>query len=156
MRYFQKEGLLFLPWNLQWKLVNFLICHHSFSGEDPPKIIRKLLQSSRPPVDYKAIVSSCPTCQLNNPQGAQSSQLGQPIWSHGDYAGEDWQMNFTQMPVSQEYDPAASAAMSLQLCPTLCDPIDDSPLGSSVPGILQARILEWVAISFCNAWKWKV
>ena len=50
----------------------------------------------------------------------------------------------------------AAAAKSLQSCPTLCDPIDGSPLGSSVPGILQARILEWVAISFSNAWKWKV
>ena len=49
-----------------------------------------------------------------------------------------------------------AAAKSLQLCPTLCDPIDGSPLGSSVPGILQARTLEWVAISFSNAWKWKV
>ena len=46
---------------------------------------------------------------------------------------------------------AASAAKSLQSCPTLCDPIDGSPLGSSVPGIFQARILEWVAISFSNA-----
>ena len=45
----------------------------------------------------------------------------------------------------------AAAAMSLQLCPTLCDPIDGSPPGSPVPGILQARTLEWVAISFCNA-----
>ena len=45
---------------------------------------------------------------------------------------------------------------SLQSCPTLCDPIDGSPLGSPVPGILQARTLEWVAISFSNAWKWKV
>ena len=45
----------------------------------------------------------------------------------------------------------AAAAKSLQLCPTLCDPIDGSPTGSSVPGILQARILEWVAISFSNA-----
>ena len=46
---------------------------------------------------------------------------------------------------------AAAAAKSLQSCPTLCDPIDDSPLGSPVPGILQARTLEWVAISFSNA-----
>ena len=51
---------------------------------------------------------------------------------------------------------AAAAAKSLQSCPTLCDPIDSSPLGSSVPGILQARKLEWVAISFSSAWKWKV
>jgi len=46
---------------------------------------------------------------------------------------------------------AAAAAKSLQSCPTLCNPIDGSPLGSSVPGILQAKILEWVAISFSNA-----
>ena len=45
---------------------------------------------------------------------------------------------------------------SLQSCPTLCDPIDSSPPGSPVPGILQTRTLEWVAISFSNAWKWKV
>ena len=51
---------------------------------------------------------------------------------------------------------AAAAAKSLQLCPTLCDPIDSSPPGSAIPGILQARTLEWVAVSFSNAWKWKV
>ena len=54
------------------------------------------------------------------------------------------------------YPLAAAAAKSLQSCPTLCDPMDGSPLGSAVPGILQARTLEWVAISFSNAWKWKV
>ena len=47
-------------------------------------------------------------------------------------------------------------AKSLQLCLTLCGPIDGSPPGYPVPGILQARTLEWVAISFSNAWKWKV
>ena len=51
---------------------------------------------------------------------------------------------------------AAAAAKSLQSCSTLCDPIDGSPSGSPVPGILQARTLECVAISFSNAWKWKV
>ena len=50
----------------------------------------------------------------------------------------------------------SAAAKSLQSCPTLCDPIDGSPPGSPVSGILQARTLEWVAISFPNAWKWKV
>ena len=49
-----------------------------------------------------------------------------------------------------------AAAKLLQSFPTLCDPIDGSPPGSLVPGILQARTLEWVAISFSNAWKWKV
>ena len=51
---------------------------------------------------------------------------------------------------------ATATAKSLQSCPTLCDTIDGSPPGSPVPGILQARILEWVAISFSNAWKWKM
>ena len=54
-------------------------------------------------------------------------------------------INLTQFGM---VDVVAAAAKSLQSCPTLCDPIDGSPPGSSVPGILQARILEWVAISF--------
>ena len=58
-------------------------------------------------------------------------------------------MSATFVPMACQHDAAAAtAAKSLQSCPTLCDPIDSSPLGSSVPGILQARILEWVAISF--------
>ena len=51
---------------------------------------------------------------------------------------------------------ATATAKSLQSCPTLCDPIDGSPPGSPVPGILQTRTLERIAISFSNAWKWKV
>ena len=51
---------------------------------------------------------------------------------------------------------AAAAAKLLQSCPTLCNPIDSSPWGSPIPGILQARTLKWVAISFSNSWKWKV
>ena len=56
----------------------------------------------------------------------------------------------TSVPIA-----AAAAAKSLQSCLTLCNPIDGSSPGSPVPGILQARTLEWVAISFSNAWKWK-
>ena len=52
------------------------------------------------------------------------------------------------------YRNAAASAKSLQSCLTLCNPIDGSPPGSPVPGILQARTLQWVAISFSNAWKW--
>ena len=67
------------------------------------------------------------------------------------FKGEDcWylvDLHISQLPAT---------AKSLQLCPTLCDPIDGSPPGSLVPGILQARTLEWVAMSFSNAWKWKV
>ena len=60
------------------------------------------------------------------------------------------------LPVHLLLVPAAAAAKSLQSCLTLCDPIDGSPPGFPIPGILQARTLEWVAISFSNAWKWKV
>ena len=62
----------------------------------------------------------------------------------------------TEMGNTSIYTSAAAAAKSLQSCPTLCDPIDGNPPGSPVPGIHQARTLEWVAISFSNAWKWKV
>ena len=62
------------------------------------------------------------------------------------YGCESWTINKV----------ATAAAKSLQSCPTLCNPIDGSPPGSPVPGILQARTVEWVAISFSNAWKWKV
>ena len=59
-------------------------------------------------------------------------------------------------PAASSITAAAAAAKSLQSCPTLCDPIDSSQPGSPIPGILQARTLEWVVISFSNAWKWKV
>ena len=62
----------------------------------------------------------------------------------------------TELSRGTESSAAAAAAKSLQSCPTVCDPIDGSPPGSPVPGTLQARTLEWVAISFSNAWKWKV
>ena len=68
----------------------------------------------------------------------------------------EWGLGFKGSVGQTQHAAAAAAAKSLQLCPTLCDPIDGSPPGSSVPGILQARTLEWVAISFSKAWKWKV
>ena len=67
-------------------------------------------------------------------------------------------LNYPFLYVSPCAYPAAAAAVaaSLQSCPTLCNPIDGSPPRSAIPGILQARTLEWVASSFSNAWKWKV
>ena len=72
-----------------------------------------------------------------------------------------WAVNHSNSHFTPSVSPspalaAAAAAKSLQSCLTLCDPIDGSPIGSPIPGILQARTLEWVAISFSNAWKWKV
>ena len=66
----------------------------------------------------------------------------------------DWL--YSLQPNMKKLYAAAAAAKSLQSCPTLCNPIDGSPPGFPVPGILQARTLEWVAISFSDAWKWKV
>ena len=67
-----------------------------------------------------------------------------------------WVAKFEKSCIDSSAAAAAAAAKSLQSCLTLCDPIDGSPPGSPIPGILQARTLEWVAISFSNAWKQKV
>ena len=69
------------------------------------------------------------------------------------YGYESWTIKKAdrKTPIQYAAAAAAAAAKSLQSCPTLCDPIDGSPAGSLVPGILQARTLEWVAISFSNA-----
>ena len=67
-----------------------------------------------------------------------------------------WQADSSPLSTWETLNLCAAAAKSLQLCPALCDPIDGSPSGSTVPGILRARTLEWVAISFSNAWRWKV
>ena len=65
-----------------------------------------------------------------------------------------WVSQLLNSPARSRYA-AAAAAKSLQSCPTLCDPIDSSPPGSAIPGVLQARTLEWFAISFSSACKWK-
>ena len=65
-------------------------------------------------------------------------------------------LQMDSLPLSHLGSNSAAAAKSLQSCPTLCDPIDGSAPGSPIPGILQARTLEWVAISFSKAWKWKM
>ena len=70
-----------------------------------------------------------------------------PLWIY---------LNLCVAWISSPFVSAAAAAKLPHSCPTLCDPLDGSPPSSPIPGILQARILEWVAISFSNAWKWKV
>ena len=77
-----------------------------------------------------------------------------PSPNQSNYNGYQNTMNETIVLNTQVTNHTATAAKSLQSCPTLCDPIDGSPPGSPIPGILQASTLEWVAISFSNAWKW--
>ena len=89
-----------------------------------------------------------------------SLSVNQGLITVPNFTGWSWGLNkLTYEEPLQQYQAHskdAAAAKSLQSCPTLCDPIDVSPPGSAIPGILQARTLEWVAISFSNAWKWKV
>ena len=76
------------------------------------------------------------------------------------WLGESFTQASVTSPMTWNYHntcpDAAAAVKAFQSCPTLCDPIDGSPPGSAVPGSLQARTLEWVAISFSIVWKWKV
>ena len=87
---------------------------------------------------------------------ASISVLKNPFWPIGKF----WEIIIWEILVGDGQGGLvccdSATAKSLQSCPTLCDPIDGSPPGSPVPGILQARTLEWVAISFSNARKWKV
>ena len=103
MGWFQKEGLLFLPGNLQQKLVNSLPATTHFREKALQRLLERSFRGTGLQTTIRQVISSCPTCQLNNPQGAQRLQLSQPIQPHGTYSGEDWQMDFTQMPVSQGY-----------------------------------------------------
>ena len=98
----------------------------------------------------------------------------QPLGATYSFCGFTWMKSYIVLLCVLTFNPAFSrwsdltsvcnirnltvwcAAKSLQSCLTRCDPIKGSPLGTSVPGILHARTLEWVAISFSNAWKWKV
>ena len=77
-------------------------------------------------------------------------------WSHKGWNPDTFRLRQVTYIYERVWFMLAAAAKSLQSCPTLGNPTDGSPPGSSVPGILQARILEWVTISFSNAWKWKV
>ena len=103
MGWFHKEGLLFLPGNLQWKLVNSLHATTHLGEKALQRLLERSFRGTGFQTTIRQVVSSCPTCQLNNPQGARRPQVAQPIQRRGAYPGEDWQMDFTQMPVSQGY-----------------------------------------------------
>ena len=103
MGWFLKEGLLFLSGSLQWKLVNSLHATTHLGEKALQRLLERSFRGKGLQTTIRQVVSSCPTCQLNNPQGAQRPQLAQPVQWHETYTGEGWQMDFTQMPVSQGY-----------------------------------------------------
>ena len=100
---FQQEGLLFLPWNLQWKLINSLHVTTHLGEKALQRLLERSFRGTGFQTTIRQVVSSCPTCQVNNSQGARRPQLAQPVHQRGAYPGEDWQMDFTQMLVSQGY-----------------------------------------------------
>ena len=103
MGWLLKEGLLFLPGNVQQKLVNSLHATTHLGEKALQRLLETSFRGTGLQTTIRQVVSSCPTCQLNNPQGARRPQLAQPIQRRETYPGEDWQIDFTQMPVSQEY-----------------------------------------------------
>ena len=90
------------------------------------------------------------TVQLSHPYMTNGKTIA---LSRQTFVGKVMSLLFNMLSAAAS---AAAAAKLLQSCPTLCDPIDGSPPGSRVPGILQARTLKWVAISFSNTWKWNL
>ena len=98
---FQKEGLLFLPGNLQWKLANSLPAITQLGEKAFQRLLERSFRGTGFQTTIRQVVFSSPTCQLNNAQGARRPQLAYPVQWHRTYPGEDWQMDFTQMPVSQ-------------------------------------------------------
>ena len=86
----------------------------------------------------------------------QGSNLHLWHWQADSWSWATWEAHLTLVYIKKKIKSSPCFAKSLQSCPTLCDPIDGSPSGSPAPRILQARTLEWVAIFFSKAWKWKV
>ena len=98
MGWFQKEGLLFLPGNHPWKLINSLPATTHLGEKALQRLLERSFRGTGFQTTVRQVVSYCPTCQLNNPQGAQRPQLAQPVQWRGAYPGEDWEVDFTQMP----------------------------------------------------------
>ena len=93
--------LFFLPGNIQWKLVNSLHATTHLGVKALQRLLESFFRGKGLQMTIRQVVSSCPTCQLNTPQGAQRPQLAQPVQWRGTYPGEDWQIDFPQMPISQ-------------------------------------------------------
>ena len=163
---FEESERHFFPWNPQPDFIgmdtltrHWLLLNRSMSPEVQVKGISKFLLINNSFLPY-LVPESWP---LNSvfftgwtTREAQEYWSGLPCPPPGIFPTQGSNPHLSRLLYLQASSlplapPAAAAAKSLQSCPTLCDPIDGSPLGSSVPGSLQARILEWVAISFSNA-----
>ena len=102
---------------------------------------------------HLAVIRLLPT-PYNKPWGKEAQDVKTGYWFQMAEMLVKGVVSVSQTPTTSHMCVCARSVG--QLCPTLCNPIDGSPPGSPIPGILQARILEWAAISFSNAWKWNV
>ena len=123
-----------------WSGMSWLIEHATWDPQTPvpPWSLRGLKDTSK-----------LPFCLTNNSPSPPTPDMLKPM-------RRALCLTQRKMSSTKAFLINAAAAKSLQLCLILCDPIDGSPSGSLIPGILQAKTLEWVAISFSNAWKWEV
>ena len=164
-RVFSNELALCIKWPKHWSwsispsneysgLISFRV--DSFDLLAVQKILKSLLQhhSSKASIlQHSALFK----VQLSHPYMTTGKTIALTIWT---FVGKIMSLLFNTLSrfvtafLPRKAHDAAAAAKLLQSCLTLCDPIDGSPPGSPVPGILQARTLEWAAISFSNTWKW--
>ena len=103
MQWFQKEGLFFLPWNLQWKLVNCLHATTHLGEKTLQRLLERSFRGTGLQMTIRQVVSSFPTCQLNNAQGARRPQLVQPPNNMRPTKKRTGRWTSPQMPVSQGY-----------------------------------------------------
>ena len=98
-----KGGTPFSAWEPPREVANSLHATTHFGERALQRLLERSFRGTGLQMTIRQVIFSCYTCQLNNPQDAQRPQLAQPAQQRGTYPGEDWQMNFTQMPVSQGY-----------------------------------------------------
>ena len=99
--WFQKKGLLFLPGNFQWKLVNSLHATTHLGEKALQRLLERSFRVTDLQMTIRQVVSSCPTCQLTTPKELKDPRWPCAVQQCETYPGEDWQMDFTQIPVSQ-------------------------------------------------------
>ena len=153
-----KESVLCIRWPKYWSFSFSISPSKEYSGLISFRIdwfrllaVQGTLKSLLKHHSSKASILQCSAffiIQLSHPCMTTGKTIALTRWA---FVGKVMSLLFNMLSAA-----AATAAKSLQSCLTLCDPIDGSQPGSLVPGILQARTLEWVAISFSIAWKWKV
>ena len=155
MGWFHKEGLLLLPGNLQWKLVNSLHATTHLGEKALQRLLERFFRGTGLQMTIRQVVSFCPTCQLNNSQGAQRPQLAQPIQRRGTYPGEGWLMDFTQMPVSQRYK------YLLVMIDTFTGWIEGFPTWTEKAGEVVKKIAPWnhsesSSTLIITKWQWDI